>query len=549
MWGALLAFMQGGTTALAAPKGQADHGAVADFSKCALPAWPKDSLRDEEEGAVTLSFLIGASGKVMDSKVLKSSGYPALDKAAADGLGRCKFVAAVKNGVAQEGWMKMQYVWSFDDARTPESGMALYAEKRYKAAFKILLPFAKAGNMNAQRTLGEMFLLGLGVAADPAAAFEWTERAAQAGDKAAQYNLAHLYLNGRGVGQSRPSALSWYVKSAAQGYMFAQRRLGELYADNNANESLFWYNEARKNGDAVAQQRYTEAVAANEALRRAQIEEASRAERAAREEAREEEEEEEEAEQQRRQARREAREEEERANAEDIQAAKAAIFSTLNGATRPGAPDFSGASRSYAQAMEREKARRDAADAARDSGAAKARAGMAERERQGAREREREQAEAASRARAADEQRARQARETEQLQAKKRAAELQAQKVADEQAEQRRKDAAAKEADRVERQNYLAEMRRGIRLGASKCPDGEGHYYVAGTKPRIKGGFCIDVAYEASCRDGRSVVTGVAKNFIGMNGCFGDTYKLDPKPACPVAEVSVRVTDVQPGCN
>lgn len=55
--------------------------AVADFHSCAKSEWPKTSLRNEEIGTVTLSFLIGVDGRVADSKVLKSSGFCDLDKA------------------------------------------------------------------------------------------------------------------------------------------------------------------------------------------------------------------------------------------------------------------------------------------------------------------------------------------------------------------------------------------------------------------------------------------------------------------------------------
>ena len=60
--------------------------AVADFNTCAKPEWPKASLRNEETGTVTLSFLIGVDGRVADSKIVKSSGFRDLDKAAVAGI-------------------------------------------------------------------------------------------------------------------------------------------------------------------------------------------------------------------------------------------------------------------------------------------------------------------------------------------------------------------------------------------------------------------------------------------------------------------------------
>ena len=75
-------------------------------------AWPKASLRNEEQGNVGLAFLIGADGKVVDSRIDKSSGFPLLDAAAQTGIGKCTFKPASVDGKAVEKWVTMQYVWS-----------------------------------------------------------------------------------------------------------------------------------------------------------------------------------------------------------------------------------------------------------------------------------------------------------------------------------------------------------------------------------------------------------------------------------------------------
>eukprot|EP01030_Chromulinospumella_sphaerica_P011108 gene11108-10909_t len=56
------------------------------MSTCAKPEYPKSSLRNEETGVTTVSFLIGVDGSVMESKVTKSSGFRDLDKAAQNAL-------------------------------------------------------------------------------------------------------------------------------------------------------------------------------------------------------------------------------------------------------------------------------------------------------------------------------------------------------------------------------------------------------------------------------------------------------------------------------
>lgn len=86
--------------------------AIADFSSCAKPEWPRKSLRDENTGTVTLSFLINKDGQVEDSKVMKSSGFTPLDMAARQGISRCHFKPATEDGKPVQSWTNMQYVWT-----------------------------------------------------------------------------------------------------------------------------------------------------------------------------------------------------------------------------------------------------------------------------------------------------------------------------------------------------------------------------------------------------------------------------------------------------
>ena len=88
--------------------------AVADFNTCAKPEWPKASLRNEETGTVTLSFLIGTDGRVADSKIVKSSGFRDLDKAAVAGISKCRFKPGMSDGKPEQAWMQMQYVWTLE---------------------------------------------------------------------------------------------------------------------------------------------------------------------------------------------------------------------------------------------------------------------------------------------------------------------------------------------------------------------------------------------------------------------------------------------------
>ena len=73
--------------------------------------YPKASLMNEEQGDVTMAFLVAADGNVVDSKVEKSSGYKNLDKAAIKALSACKFKPGTKDGAVAQTWTKVDYSW------------------------------------------------------------------------------------------------------------------------------------------------------------------------------------------------------------------------------------------------------------------------------------------------------------------------------------------------------------------------------------------------------------------------------------------------------
>lgn len=80
-------------------------------SKTCRAEYPKASLMNEEQGDVTLSFLVSPDGHVLDSKIEKSSGFKNLDKAAIKGLSACKFKPGTKDGAPAQTWTKVDYVW------------------------------------------------------------------------------------------------------------------------------------------------------------------------------------------------------------------------------------------------------------------------------------------------------------------------------------------------------------------------------------------------------------------------------------------------------
>jgi bla regulator protein BlaR1 len=86
--------------------------AVANFATCVKPMYPKESLRYEHQGTVTLAFKIGADGKVQESNLKNSSGFPLLDETAREAIAKCQFRPATQGGKPIAAWMQMQYVWT-----------------------------------------------------------------------------------------------------------------------------------------------------------------------------------------------------------------------------------------------------------------------------------------------------------------------------------------------------------------------------------------------------------------------------------------------------
>jgi protein TonB len=91
----------------------AEVAASFDAKNCKAE-YPKASLMNEEQGTVSMSFLVKPDGSVADSKVDKSSGFKNLDKAAIKAISACKFKPGTKDGAPAETWTKVDYAWKLD---------------------------------------------------------------------------------------------------------------------------------------------------------------------------------------------------------------------------------------------------------------------------------------------------------------------------------------------------------------------------------------------------------------------------------------------------
>ena len=92
----------------------ADVAPVIDSKSCDPPKYPKAALMNEETGTVTLGFLVAVDGKVVESKVEKSSGSKSLDKAALTALSLCKFKPGTKDGKPDQLWARVDFVWKLE---------------------------------------------------------------------------------------------------------------------------------------------------------------------------------------------------------------------------------------------------------------------------------------------------------------------------------------------------------------------------------------------------------------------------------------------------
>lgn len=282
--------------------------AVANLTACALPQWPKESLRKGESGAVTLKFLIGDDGKVLDTVVRKSSGFPALDEAARAGLQKCTFTPGRYEGKPIAQWMPIQYVWKLSggtelqrditkaesyrtDAKagdlealvklalmfTGGSASNLPTDKDY--AIKLLRLGAERGHAQAEYELANALRYGssdktaIAVGMNEAEAVKWVRSAAAHGYAPAQFDLGRMYLSGRGVERSLADGVAMYRLAADQGNAEAQLALGRMLdrghgvqenaaeaaaryrkaAEANIVEAQFLLGQAYLNGRGVAQ--------------------------------------------------------------------------------------------------------------------------------------------------------------------------------------------------------------------------------------------------------------------------------------------------------
>lgn len=103
-------------------------------------------------------------------------------------------------------------------AQDYDDGIEAWENKNYALALANLRPIARQGHLEAQKALGYIFYLGLGVPTDYTKAHKWFQLAADQGNNAAQYNIGNMYDFGLGVRSDSILAYMWYNIAFSNGH-------------------------------------------------------------------------------------------------------------------------------------------------------------------------------------------------------------------------------------------------------------------------------------------------------------------------------------------
>lgn len=145
-------------------------------------------------------------------------------------------------------------------------GTVAYQAGDYTRAYNEWLPLARAGNAAAQRNIGQLYRLGLGVPKDLKVAANWYRLAAEQGLARAQANLGVMYLRGEGVERDPQTAAQWFQKAAEQGHAISQYNLALMFEQGygvgrNRSQAAKWFERAAEGGHDKAGERLASLLA------------------------------------------------------------------------------------------------------------------------------------------------------------------------------------------------------------------------------------------------------------------------------------------------
>lgn len=118
--------------------------------------------------------------------------------------------------------------WADTPAQQLQQGLEAITRGDYQTAFKLWLPLAEQGNVNAQFNLGLMYDDGRGVKQDDVEAVKWYRKAAEQGHANAQVILGFSYISGKGVQVNKSLAKEWFGKACDNGKQKGCEYYGKL---------------------------------------------------------------------------------------------------------------------------------------------------------------------------------------------------------------------------------------------------------------------------------------------------------------------------------
>ncbi|MES3022438.1 MAG: energy transducer TonB [Pseudomonadota bacterium] len=91
------------------------HAAKLSAS-CPTPDYDAAWVNADVQGDVELAFLVEPDGRILEAKILKSSGSTKLDKASLAEGSRCKFGPRSADSGHAPVWTKVRYSWEINPA-------------------------------------------------------------------------------------------------------------------------------------------------------------------------------------------------------------------------------------------------------------------------------------------------------------------------------------------------------------------------------------------------------------------------------------------------
>jgi hypothetical protein len=114
---------------------------------------------------------------------------------------------------------------AFDRNAEWEKGVAAFSAGDFESAWFRFFGLARAGDVESQFNIGQMYRLGRGIQRDVMEAKRWYERAAAMGYAPAQYQLGVLWERGDGVPPDLIEARGWFARAAQQNFDPAREAL------------------------------------------------------------------------------------------------------------------------------------------------------------------------------------------------------------------------------------------------------------------------------------------------------------------------------------